>query len=225
MNKAQFFSKKFEVKQRTLNYIDSKSGEQYKFFVAIKSAGSEARKQAKRYIIKQGYCDETATWVDCDSLFNYISNIEIVGKKLVCDNQIVGFSLSDNKYTIATVIEPISIEKSVEVNGGMYLPELEKVIKKLLEILKNIVPYIVSKKNEAIPQKKKVVRDGKTKVILDCPPNYKLEGRRCIKMSASELRDRKLAAKKAARKRKTKKTQILRKRKLSLRKRDNIVRR
>ena len=53
-------------------------------------------------------------------------------------------------------------------------------------------------------------------------PGFTMRGGQLTRMSASERRRRKLGAKKAARKSKTKKTQMLRKRRMSLMKRKRL---
>ena len=54
-------------------------------------------------------------------------------------------------------------------------------------------------------------------------PGMKVHGGQLKRMSAAERRKRKLGARKGARKRKTKMTQILRKRKRSLQKRERLT--
>ena len=54
-------------------------------------------------------------------------------------------------------------------------------------------------------------------------PGMKIQGGQLKRMSAAERRKRKLGAKKGARKRKTKMTQIIRKRKRSLQKRERLT--
>jgi len=64
---------------------------------------------------------------------------------------------------------------------------------------------------------KKVVRGGKVVKKVQCRPGYRFDGNSCVKMSSQELRLRGKAAKKAAKHRKGKKSQISQARKISLR--------
>jgi len=64
-----------------------------------------------------------------------------------------------------------------------------------------------------------VVRHGKKVKKIQCPSGYKVVNGQCKKMTGSELLKRKRAAKKAARKRRSKIRQILRKRMISLKRR------
>lgn len=54
-------------------------------------------------------------------------------------------------------------------------------------------------------------------------PGMKLSGGKLVRMSASERRKRKLGARKGSRKRKTKMTRILQKRKRSMQKRERLT--
>lgn len=65
---------------------------------------------------------------------------------------------------------------------------------------------------------KKVIRGGKIQKKLDCPSGYKIEGKRCVRMSAQEKREKSKSAIRAARKRRSQKSQMARKRQRSLKK-------
>ncbi|MHA1766135.1 MAG: hypothetical protein ACTSVK_07720, partial [Promethearchaeota archaeon] len=67
--------------------------------------------------------------------------------------------------------------------------------------------------------KTRVVRGGKVVKKLKCPPGYKSEKGKCVKMQAKETMRRKKAAKKAARTGKSKRAQASRKRARSVKKR------
>ena len=69
---------------------------------------------------------------------------------------------------------------------------------------------------------KRVIRKGKVKRKLFCPEGFKADGNVCRKMSPSEALKRKRANKRAARKRKVKMSQILRKRAKSIRRRAQL---
>jgi len=67
--------------------------------------------------------------------------------------------------------------------------------------------------------KERVVRGGKKTRKLKCKSGYKAVGNKCVKMSSSEKHTRSKAAKKGARKSKSKKASTQRKRAKSMRKR------
>jgi len=73
--------------------------------------------------------------------------------------------------------------------------------------------------SEAAPHKVVRVIGGKKVVKKVCPPGYKFNGTTCVRMSPQELRARRLAARRAWRKKRGKMSQILRKRALSLKRR------
>lgn len=72
---------------------------------------------------------------------------------------------------------------------------------------------------EAAPKKVKVFRAGKKVTKLACPAGFKVDGTKCVKMSAQELRTRSKAAIKSARKRRGKNAQAARKRAKTMAKR------
>ena len=72
---------------------------------------------------------------------------------------------------------------------------------------------------------KKVVRKGKIVRKPICPPGFKFSGKKCKKMSATEMRKRSKATKKSQRKIQSggKKAGLLRKRAKSMRKRGALI--
>lgn len=67
---------------------------------------------------------------------------------------------------------------------------------------------------------KKVIRKGKIKRKLFCPPGFRAQEGRCIKMSPEEVRKRKKATKRAAKKKKgAVLSRMLKKRKKSMKRR------
>jgi len=71
--------------------------------------------------------------------------------------------------------------------------------------------------------KKRVIRGGKVQVKLQCKPGYKAVGNKCVKISAQELRARKMGARKAKIKKKGKsKAAQLRARAISMKRRKGM---
>jgi len=105
--------------------------------------------------------------------------------------------------------EPEGEEAEVELEEIPAEVAGEAISSKVANTLMNLVSAY-----EVAPKKTKVVRGGQVVVKMVCPPGYKLsaDGKSCVKMTAAELKKRSLAAKKAARKRKSKMKQIMTKR-------------
>ena len=76
--------------------------------------------------------------------------------------------------------------------------------------------------NVAIAKRKRLIRNGKRKIIFKCPPGFKKFKRRCAKRSSSDLSRLKRRARKSARKSKGKRSRAARRRKVSLRKRRGL---
>ena len=68
-------------------------------------------------------------------------------------------------------------------------------------------------------RRKKVIRKGKLKKKLFCPPGQKAKGGRCVTMKSTERSRRRIKAKKGAIKRKAKFGKILKKRAKAMKKR------
>ena len=68
-------------------------------------------------------------------------------------------------------------------------------------------------------RRKKVIRKGKLKKKLFCPPGQKAKGGRCVTMKSTERSRRRIKAKKGAIKRKAKAGRIKKKRAKAMRKR------
>lgn len=79
----------------------------------------------------------------------------------------------------------------------------------------------ISDLSEARMERINRIRQGKIqkRVLVSRVHGYKVENGKLVKMSPQEMRHREIAQKKAARKRKSKVAQIIRKMKISLRKR------
>lgn len=88
---------------------------------------------------------------------------------------------------------------------------------KLKELIKVIEDWY-SETDEQL--RKRVIRKGKAVIKLQCRDGYKAVGNKCVKISAQELRARKIGARKAKIKKKGKsKTAQLRARAISLKRR------
>lgn len=86
-----------------------------------------------------------------------------------------------------------------------------------MKSIKNYIDSIIIKYlNESY---EKVVRGGKVYRKLICKPGYKVEDGKCVKMDSEEKRNRLKAAKKSAKKRKSKMASIIKKRNKSIKKR------
>lgn len=64
---------------------------------------------------------------------------------------------------------------------------------------------------------------GRKHIKLDCPPGYKLDGNKCVKMSSTELKARSKGARKAALKRKSHQSAINRSRAKTMAKRNAAI--
>lgn len=82
-----------------------------------------------------------------------------------------------------------------------------------------IVPDVLG---EAAPKRKFVIRRGKKIRRLFCPSGFRVQGKRCVKMSSSQRNKLSRIQRKASRKRKAKKSQSRRKFRRSIGRRKSI---
>jgi hypothetical protein len=81
--------------------------------------------------------------------------------------------------------------------------------------------YVEESLMEGRPKKTTVYRKGKKVIKWQCKKNEKFDGETCVKMSATERRNKKLGALKAARKRKSSGKKSNKMRALSMKKRQS----
>jgi len=97
--------------------------------------------------------------------------------------------------------------------------DLDNLSEEQDELLEEILEMYEEEDQLSEKTKERVVRGGKKTRKLKCKSGYKAVGNKCVKMSSSEKHTRSKAAKKGARKSKSKKASTQRKRAKSMRKR------
>lgn len=122
---------------------------------------------------------------------------------------------SDHSHDSDEVIGFVSeFIEDIRNRDDIILPEDTEDL--ILEIEDSLDDYLGVESEVYEQTKKTVVRGGKKVRKLICKAGYKASGNKCVKMSAKELMTRGKAAKKGARKAKSKKAQASMKRKKSM---------
>jgi hypothetical protein len=125
------------------------------------------------------------------------------------DNVEIDEYLSDLEEAVFDLINSLDEDQFNE--------DQQDIIDDILELTEDDSEYIDEEINEV--QRERVVRGGKKVRKLKRKPGYKVKNGRYVKISSSEKRKRSRGAKKGARKRKSQKSSIERKRKRSMKKR------